>query len=78
MPAIGIDEIQRLTEDKAFDIGPMRATLGVQPIPLTQGLTRTFAGPALRHIDWPADRDGPATAFTSAIRNLYPLRHGAA
>jgi nucleoside-diphosphate-sugar epimerase len=47
MPAIGIDQIQRLTEDKAFDIGPMRATLGVQPIPLTQGLARTFAGPGI-------------------------------
>jgi uncharacterized protein YbjT (DUF2867 family) len=45
MPAIGTDEIRRLTEDKAFDIGPMRVTLGVQSIPLTQGLARTFASP---------------------------------
>jgi nucleoside-diphosphate-sugar epimerase len=45
MPAIGIDEIKRLTEDKAFDIGTMRATLGVQPVPLTQGLARTIARP---------------------------------
>lgn len=43
LPAIGADEIRRLTEDKAFDIGPMRARLGVQPMPLAEGLARTFA-----------------------------------
>jgi nucleoside-diphosphate-sugar epimerase len=43
LPSIGADEIRRLTEDKAFDIAPMRGILGVMPIPLEQGLTLTFA-----------------------------------
>lgn len=42
LPGIGADEIRRLTEDKAFDIGPMRRLLGVEPIPLDQGLALTF------------------------------------
>lgn len=42
LPAIGADEIRRLTEDKAFDIAPMRDILGVLPIPLEQGLALTF------------------------------------
>ena len=42
LPRIGADEIRRLTEDKAFDIGPMRRILGVEPIPLGQGLALTF------------------------------------
>ncbi len=42
LPRIEPDEIRRLTEDKAFDIGPMRRTLGVVPIPLEEGLARTF------------------------------------
>ena len=45
LPRIGADEIRRLTEDKAFDIAPMRAELGVEPIPLEQGLALTFAPP---------------------------------
>jgi len=43
VPRIRADEIRRLTEDKAFDIGPMRCILGLEPIPLTTGLARTFA-----------------------------------
>ncbi|MBN8905137.1 MAG: NAD(P)H-binding protein [Rhodospirillales bacterium] len=43
VPTIRPAEIRRLLEDKAFDIGPMVATLGVQPIPLQDGLARTFA-----------------------------------
>jgi uncharacterized protein YbjT (DUF2867 family) len=43
LPRIGADEIRRLTEDKSFDIRPMRDRLGVQPLPLTDGLRRTFA-----------------------------------
>jgi hypothetical protein len=31
------------TEDKAFDIGPMRRELGVVPRPLQQGLAQSFA-----------------------------------
>jgi len=42
LPSIGADEIRRLTEDKAFDIAPMRDILGVLPIPLGQGLALTF------------------------------------
>jgi nucleoside-diphosphate-sugar epimerase len=36
------EEVRRLLEDKAFDVGPMIATLGVRPIPLDDGLLRTF------------------------------------
>jgi nucleoside-diphosphate-sugar epimerase len=43
VPTIRPAEIRRLLEDKAFDIGPMVATLGVQPISLQDGLARTFA-----------------------------------
>lgn len=42
LPRIGRDEIRRLTEDKAFDIAPARAALGFDPIPLAEGLQRTF------------------------------------
>jgi uncharacterized protein YbjT (DUF2867 family) len=35
-------EIRRLLEDKAFNIAPMIATLGVRPISLDDGLMRTF------------------------------------
>jgi hypothetical protein len=42
LPSIGADEIRRLTEDKAFDIAPMRDILGVLPMPLEQGLALTF------------------------------------
>ncbi|WP_137125303.1 SDR family oxidoreductase [Roseomonas sp. HF4] len=45
LPRIGADEIRRLTEDKAFDIGPMRRILGVEPIPLGRGLALIFAAP---------------------------------
>ncbi len=43
VPRIRAAEIRRLGEDKAFDIVPMSATLGVRPIPLDEGLARTFA-----------------------------------
>lgn len=42
LPRIRPAEIRRLLEDKAFDIGPMRATLDVEPIDLTAGLALTF------------------------------------
>ena len=45
LPAIRPAEIRRLLEDKAFDIGPMIAELGVRPMPLAEGLARTFARP---------------------------------
>ena len=49
LPRIRADELRRLTEDKAFDIGPMRALLGIDPIGLDEGLARTFApGPGRR------------------------------
>lgn len=40
------EEIRRLLEDKAFDVGPMIATLGVRPIGLAEGLARTFGADA--------------------------------
>jgi uncharacterized protein YbjT (DUF2867 family) len=43
LPRIRAAELRRLTEDKAFDIGPMRALLGVEPIGLAEGLALTFA-----------------------------------
>ncbi len=42
LPRVGADEIRRLTEDKDFDIGPMRRVLGVEPIGLAEGLALTF------------------------------------
>lgn len=42
LPRIRGDEIRRLTEHKAFDIGPMHRELGVLPIPLAEGLRLTF------------------------------------
>ena len=43
LPRVGAAEIRRLTEDKAFDITPMRQMLRVEPMPLAEGLARTFA-----------------------------------
>ena len=45
LPTVRGAELRRLLEDKAFDIAPMRATLGIEPIPLAEGLARTFARP---------------------------------
>jgi nucleoside-diphosphate-sugar epimerase len=42
LPTVEPGEIRRLLEDKAFDIGPMRAQLGIEPIPLAAGLSLTF------------------------------------
>lgn len=44
LPTIEPAEVRRLLEDKAFDTGPMRRHLGVSPIPLEEGLARTFRG----------------------------------
>ncbi len=41
-PPVRPDEIRRLLEDKAFPIDDMRATLGLEPIPLAKGLALTF------------------------------------
>ena len=43
LPRIGRDEIRRLLEDKAFDVGPMRTRLGIEPMTLAEGLAMTFA-----------------------------------
>jgi uncharacterized protein YbjT (DUF2867 family) len=45
LPTIRPAEIRRLTEDKAFDIAPMRALLRVEPVPLETGLARSFIAP---------------------------------
>ena len=42
LPTVRAAELRRLTEDKAFGIGPMLAELGVEPMPLETGLARTF------------------------------------
>lgn len=42
LPTVRPAEIRRLLEDKAFDIAPMIAALGVRPIALDEGLLRTF------------------------------------
>jgi uncharacterized protein YbjT (DUF2867 family) len=43
LPRVRAAELRRLTENKNFDIGPMRAELGIEPMPLAAGLARTFA-----------------------------------
>lgn len=43
LPTVRPEEIRRLTEDKAFSIGPMRTQLGVEPMSLQAGLALTFA-----------------------------------
>jgi uncharacterized protein YbjT (DUF2867 family) len=45
LPTIQPEEIRRLVEDKAFDITPMRDLLRVEPVPLAEGLARTFEPP---------------------------------
>jgi nucleoside-diphosphate-sugar epimerase len=42
VPTVKPADIRRLLEDKAFDIAPMIATLGVRPMPLADGLLRSF------------------------------------
>lgn len=42
LPRIAAGEVRRLTEDKGFDIGPMRRILGVEPMPLRDGLRLAF------------------------------------
>ena len=42
LPTIRPEEVRRLTEDKAFDITPMRALLRFEPVPLEVGLARSF------------------------------------
>ena len=44
LPGIGPAEIRRLLEDKAFDVAPMRAALGFEPVSLAAGL-RAMASP---------------------------------
>ncbi len=42
VPRVRRAEVQRLLEDKAYGIEPMRRRLGVEPIELAEGLARTF------------------------------------
>ena len=46
LPDIGPAEIRRLLEDKAFDVAPMRAALGFEPISLRVGLAAMAAAAA--------------------------------
>jgi len=57
LPRIRPAEIRRLTENKAFDITEMRQVLGVSPVPLPEGLARTFRG---------SPRPGPNPAAPSS------------
>ncbi len=43
VPYIRPDEVRRLLEGKAFDVTEMRRALGIDPIPLAEGLARTFS-----------------------------------
>ena len=43
LPTIQPNEIRRLLEDKAFDVGPMRDLLHIEPVGLATGLALTFA-----------------------------------
>lgn len=43
LPRIHRAEIRRLGEDKAFPVDDMRTRLDVQPMPLAEGLRRTFS-----------------------------------
>ena len=42
LPAIDPAEIRRLLENKSFDVQPMMDALGFAPMPLCEGLARTF------------------------------------
>jgi nucleoside-diphosphate-sugar epimerase len=42
IPTIQVDEVRRLGEDKTFAIDAMRRRLGVEPMPVSVGLARTF------------------------------------
>ncbi len=57
LPRIGPAEIRRLLEDKAFDIGPMRELLGIEPISLAQGLAAM--APGSRKGGLPQQQDRP-------------------
>lgn len=75
LPRIRAAEIRRLTEDKAFDIAPMRDELGVTGMELEAGLRLTFApplasAPAPPHtaaatpregITWPSTTESPTS-----------------
>jgi nucleoside-diphosphate-sugar epimerase len=42
LPRVRPEEVRRLLEDKSFDVHPMIELLGFTPIPLEEGLRRTF------------------------------------
>lgn len=48
LPTVQPEEIRRLLEDKAFNIGPMRDLLAVEPVSLATGLALTFAARRLK------------------------------
>ena len=62
LPRISAAEIRRLMEDKAFDIGPMRAVLRVRPISIAEGLALTFA----------ANHGIPNVVLQTESRNCLP------
>ncbi|MFC3125885.1 SDR family oxidoreductase [Pseudoroseomonas globiformis] len=42
LPKVGVDELRRLTEDKAFAVEDMEKCLGIRGCSLSEGLRRTF------------------------------------
>ncbi len=46
-PRLKAEQLQRLAEDKSFDIGPARRDLGYQPRPFAQGIRQEADLPAL-------------------------------
>ena len=49
LPDIGPKEVRRLLEDRAFDITPMQAELGITPIGLSDGLAAMLAPSGAGH-----------------------------
>ena len=45
LPVVRAAELRRLTENKNFDVEPLRTVLGVVPIGLERGLALTFSQP---------------------------------
>ena len=69
-PRISAEQILRLAEDKAFDIGPARRDLGYQPLSFAEGVRREVA--ALLETD-----EAAAVSSTPSAAWLAPHRDGA-
>ncbi|MGG5810043.1 SDR family oxidoreductase [Falsiroseomonas sp. CW058] len=78
LPRIRGDEIRRLLEDKAFDVGPMRRELGVTGMPLERGLALTFGAsplaspPAPPHTAAEHPAEAPTCPSSTELPNSIP------